>query len=533
MSMRKNLRAVASKLPLGIVFGLAVSVLAAPSGIAPAAAAVPSIANWSAVDGTGIKTTGEGTPITATVTLGGTGTHPLFGTGTGASNYKFCAGINNAAFNYETYSPDDYVQVDFASAINDVKVLIGYVGPNDEMFISASTDGSNFTGVDLSDATNVSATAITDNTLATTLTSADAGYYAPSLTAGNYGGLYQVHFPTAIKSIRLANDGRNVIVGANTRNCVGLLIPGIIAYDVTAASSDVSMGSATASDSNSDGTWDLTATPTAGYNFTGWSCTASQTPADSTSATTTITPTADTSCTASFAVISTYTVTAGTGTGGTATATDDNSDGTWDLVATPSAGYVFSSWSCTGSQTPASSSAATTTITPTADTTCTPTFTAISVTPGSAKGSGTLDLDGVSGKFRFEISTERNKHTGVEKLKGSVEWQQKNLWKFNGKLDTYTVEGGVGTASGKGLLYFWKKSGRSGKWVAATSGPTFVTITFSTTGVGIVPVSNRASGSFGVTFSGTINPALDDELPSIERTNLSSGKIEMKMNQPV
>lgn len=67
-------------------------------------------------------------------------------------------------------------------------------------------------------------------------------------------------------------------------------------------------------------------------------------------------------------------VTAGTATGGTAIATDANSDGVWDLVATPASGYLFTSWSCDNSQTPTSSSLASTTITPTTSTTCTPVF---------------------------------------------------------------------------------------------------------------------------------------------------------------
>ena len=71
-----------------------------------------------------------------------------------------------------------------------------------------------------------------------------------------------------------------------------------------------------------------------------------------------------------------YTVTAAAGTGGSATATDGDLDGTWDLVATASSGYTFTSWACTASQTTAAGTA-TTTVTPTANTTCTATFTAV------------------------------------------------------------------------------------------------------------------------------------------------------------
>ena len=146
-------------------------------------------------------------------------------------------------------------------------------------------------------------------------------------------------------------------------------------YLVTTDTNLIAGGSASATDANTDGTWDLVATPNAGYSFVGWSCTASQTPATAFIATTTITPTANTTCTATFVAIP-YSVTPATNliAGGTVTATDANTDGTWDLVATPNAGYSFVGWSCTASQTPVSTSTATTTITPTADTTCTATF---------------------------------------------------------------------------------------------------------------------------------------------------------------
>jgi uncharacterized repeat protein (TIGR02543 family) len=144
---------------------------------------------------------------------------------------------------------------------------------------------------------------------------------------------------------------------------------------VTPAKNLPAGGTVTASDANSDGTWDLVATPNAGYTFSGWSCNASQTPASASSATTTVLPTANTTCTASFTAI-TYAVTSTPNliAGGTVTSTDANSDGTWDLVATPNAGYTFSGWSCTASQTPTSASTATTTLVPTADSACTATF---------------------------------------------------------------------------------------------------------------------------------------------------------------
>ena len=62
--------------------------------------------------------------------------------------------------------------------------------------------------------------------------------------------------------------------------------------------------------------------------------------------------------------------------GGSVLSTNNN-DGTWGLVATANPGYVFTSWGCSDSQTPTSTTLATTTITPSANTTCTATFTLI------------------------------------------------------------------------------------------------------------------------------------------------------------
>jgi uncharacterized repeat protein (TIGR02543 family) len=153
---------------------------------------------------------------------------------------------------------------------------------------------------------------------------------------------------------------------------------------VTPAKNLPAGGTVSASDANSDGTWNLVATPNVGYAFTGWSCNASQTPASVSSATTTVLPTANTTCTASFTAV-TYAVTSAPNliAGGTVTSTDANSDGTWDLVATPNAGYTFAGWSCTASQTPTSASTATTTLVPTADTACTATF-QVNAAPPSA-----------------------------------------------------------------------------------------------------------------------------------------------------
>ncbi len=85
MSNRMNPLKRRKMIPTGIVIGLLLSVCIVPSVSISADATVPTIANWTAVDGSGVNTTGEGSPIAASVTLGGTGTHSLYAAGTGAS----------------------------------------------------------------------------------------------------------------------------------------------------------------------------------------------------------------------------------------------------------------------------------------------------------------------------------------------------------------------------------------------------------------------------------------------------------------
>ena len=88
--------------------------------------------------------------------------------------------------------------------------------------------------------------------------------------------------------------------------------------------------------------------------------------------------------------------------GGTATAADINLDGTWDLIATPAVGYTFTSWGCDASQIPASTSTATTTVTPSTNTTCIATFTAATTYTvtyhGNMSDTGSIPLD-VNGPY--------------------------------------------------------------------------------------------------------------------------------------
>jgi hypothetical protein len=156
---------------------------------------------------------------------------------------------------------------------------------------------------------------------------------------------------------------------------------------VTVAASSSTRGTVARVDNGSN-SWSITATPKAGYKFTRWACTASQTPTSASSATTTVTATAATTCTATFSADSTYVVTVAATAGGTVSKIENGSD-LWEIFATANAGYKFTRWSCSASQTPTSIVSAATKVTATAATTCTATFTANSTYTVTAAGSPT------------------------------------------------------------------------------------------------------------------------------------------------
>jgi len=148
---------------------------------------------------------------------------------------------------------------------------------------------------------------------------------------------------------------------------------------VTAAKTPSAGGTVAAIDSGSN-VWEISAAANSGYRFKSWACSADQTPNSIVSITTKVTATAATTCTATFTEDSAFIVTvAKTPTGGgTVTATDDGDD-TWSISATANAGYRFTSWACNAGATPDSSSDESTTVDVTGATTCTATFTAVTL----------------------------------------------------------------------------------------------------------------------------------------------------------
>ena len=131
---------------------------------------------------------------------------------------------------------------------------------------------------------------------------------------------------------------------------------------------------------NNGSTPTITATPSSGYQFSSWSGSTGC----SGTASHTITIDATKSCTANFTII-TYTLTTIAGTGGSVSAGGTyNTGSTPTITATPSANYLFSSWSgsagCSGT--------ASHTITMDADKSCTANFTIITYTLSTNAGVG-------------------------------------------------------------------------------------------------------------------------------------------------
>lgn len=109
------------------------------------------------------------------------------------------------------------------------------------------------------------------------------------------------------------------------------------------------------------------------------------------------------------------------------------------------------------------------------------------------------------GKASFNLlikSTLQNYDTSTA-VNGKVTWMVPKQWKFKGQLTSYSFVGGKGTATGSGTLAFWNRAGHEGKWIAATSGTTNVTVEF-TAPVGTNGHESRPITSFAIGFTGAL-----------------------------
>ncbi len=126
----------------------------------------------------------------------------------------------------------------------------------------------------------------------------------------------------------------------------------------------------------------ISASPNTGYHFVNWTVTSGNSPASTTSASTTVTLTKATTLQANFA-INTYTLTLNRNntSGGTVTGAGTyNYNTAASIKATPATGYNFTGWTKNSGNSPASTSAASTTVTLTSNTTLTANFTIKSYT---------------------------------------------------------------------------------------------------------------------------------------------------------
>ncbi len=142
------------------------------------------------------------------------------------------------------------------------------------------------------------------------------------------------------------------------------------------------MTPAAATTVNSGAATSITATPSAGYVFAGWSASPVGTASfgDSANASTTVMLNGNATITPKFVAI--YTLTPGSLVNGTMTpaaATTVNSGAATSIAATPSAGYAFTDWSASpaGNASFASAVSASTTVTLSGNATITPAFSAV------------------------------------------------------------------------------------------------------------------------------------------------------------
>ncbi len=120
----------------------------------------------------------------------------------------------------------------------------------------------------------------------------------------------------------------------------------------------------------------ISASPNTGYHFVNWTVTSGNSPASTTAASTTVTLTKATTLQANFA-INTYTLTLNRNntSGGTVSGAGTyNYNTAASIKATPATGYNFTGWTKNSGNSPASTSAASTTVTLTSNTTLTANF---------------------------------------------------------------------------------------------------------------------------------------------------------------
>jgi hypothetical protein len=149
-------------------------------------------------------------------------------------------------------------------------------------------------------------------------------------------------------------------------------------------------------------------------------------------------------------------------------------------------------------------------------------------TSGSAWGGGYSNYSPGRGNFGFEVQTVAKTAITPSSVKGQLVWVQKNGWKFKGTLSSYSVATGTGSAKGTGNLFYWKKSGSGGSWVAATTGTATVTITFAAT-TPATKIKAASPGAFGITVAGT-KAAGVTSLPNYAMSPIAFGNITMNQD---
>jgi hypothetical protein len=229
---------------------------------------------------------------------------------------------------------------------------------------------------------------ISDNTVnftwtAPTSSAGDITFFLSALaTGGSYGTSGDTTYIVS-ETIQPANVSQNLSVSAGA----GGTVSGGGSYDYGTSAS-------------------ITATPNTGYSFSGWSGAGVT---DSSAATTKVNMTADRSVSASF-TLNNHTLSVTAGTGGTVSGEGSYDYGTSaSIIATPITGYSFSGWSGAGVT---DSSAATTTVSMTADRSVSASFTLNNHTLSVTAGTGGTVSGGGSYGYGTSASITATPDTG-------------------------------------------------------------------------------------------------------------------------
>ena len=336
-------------------------------------------ANYSANSGTVTFTRTDGGSISST---GGSVTYPneKSSTATASTGYRFTGwtisgGTSGTDYTISTGSTSEAtIGIKVYTSGKTITVKANFAANTSSIEFKTSTGGS---------VSNTGATNVTYPSTKASTASPSYGYNFSkwSISGGTSGTDYTITSGSTTSTsitIQPLTNGKTIVATASfTKKNYTVTMQASTGGNAKADSTSVAYG----------GTTTITATPSTGYKFTGWTITSADTSHASTvsstsAASATLTVNCNVTAKANFEKI-TYTVTVQAGTGGKASAnsTSVKYKESTTITATPNTGYNFTKWEITtGTGTLASTTSASTTLTVESNVTVKATFTIKSYT---------------------------------------------------------------------------------------------------------------------------------------------------------